>query len=150
RGAGLSAGSFPDNSLTASTGAATATEVNSRDRLSERTRDKKINYYKAGLRPFARAGFELDNIQFGTGLELKDMPEIRFPIRPQQSPVELAQTLGTLSAANGVSVEQMVRQQHPNWSSDDVNDEVDRIWKDVERKAKLAYVAEPDVPDSEY
>lgn len=78
------------------------------------------------------------------------MPEIRFPIRPQQSPVELAQTLGTLSAANGVSVEQMVRQQHPNWSSDDVNDEVDRIWKDVERKAKLAYVAEPDVPDSEY
>lgn len=150
RGAGLSAGSFSDNSLTASTGVPTATEVNSRDRLSERTRDKKINYYKAGLRPFARAGFELDNIQFGTGLELKDLPEIRFPIRPQQSPVELAQTLGTLSAANGVSVEQMVRQQHPNWSSDDVNDEVDRIWKDVERKAKLAYVAEPDVPDSEY
>lgn len=143
RGAGLSASSFADNSLAAGVSAQTATEVNSRDRLSERTRDRKINYYKSRLRPFAATGFELDAKVFKTGLAIKEMPEIRFPVRAQQAPVEMANTVSTLYNAGVLSLEQAVRQQHPNWSSDDVNDELARIKEDEQRKAQLGAPAEP-------
>lgn len=137
RGAGLSSSSFSDNSLAAGVSAQTATEVNSRDRLSERTRDRKINYWKSELRPFAMTGFQLDAAIFKTGLTLKEMPEVRFPVRAQQAPIEMANTVSTLYTAGALSLEQTVRQQHPNWSSDDVNDEVKRIKEDETRKAEL-------------
>lgn len=147
RGVGISSSSFADNTLTATVGAQTATEVNSRDRLSERTRDRKINYNKAALRPFVRTGIELDAQLFNTGVGLKELPEIRFPIRPQQSPVEMSQTLSALYAVNAISLEQVVRQQHPNWSSDDVNDEIERIKADERRKSEVAMASFQDPGD---
>lgn len=150
RGTGLSSSSFADNSLAVGVQSQqTATEVNSKDRLSERTRDRKINAFKAKLRPFARTGFELDAAIFGTGLGLREMPEVRFPVRAHQSPTEMSQTISTLYTSGVLSLEQAVRQQNPNWSSDDVNDELDRIKKDEERKAQLGVVEQAPDPDEE-
>lgn len=136
RGVGLSTSSFSENSLTAGV-TQTATEVNSKDRLSERSRDKRIGYWKASLRPFTKTTVDLDNAVFGSGVQLKDLPEVRFPIRPQQNPAELATNLATLRSVQLVSIEQGIRQQHPNWSSDDVNDEYDRIRADEKVTAAL-------------
>lgn len=149
RGVGLSSSSFTDSTLAVGVPAQTATEVNSKDRLSERTRDRRILTYRSQLRPFSATGFELDAKLFGTRLALKDMPEVRFPVRSQQSPVEMANTISTLHTAGVLSLEQSVRQQHPNWSSDDVNDEIERIKKDEQRKAQLGLQQQGPDPDEE-
>ncbi|HQP33691.1 MAG TPA: phage portal protein [Polyangiaceae bacterium] len=129
RGAGYSASNFADDTLTVTK---TATEIESRDKLSERTRDKKANYWKAALQPLAEAMVQLDHNIFGTNFELKDAPEVRFPIRPQVNPSTQAGTLSSLAASNLISIEQAVRERNPNWSGDDVNDEVKRIKKDLD------------------
>lgn len=145
RGAGLSSSSVADGALTAAV-SKTATEVNSADRMSERTRDKKIKYWKSELRPLSMAAMQIDNHIFGTGIELKEMPEVRFPIRPQQDPVAQSGSIAALRAANSMSIEQSVRERNPNWSSDDVNDEVDRITKDMKMAAELM-MAQPEPPE---
>ncbi|NQE89333.1 phage portal protein [Nocardia terpenica] len=124
RGAGQSASTFGDDRIA---GALTATEVNARDRLSERTREKKINYWKAELSPFARVITELDRVHFGSAIELKAHPEVRWPVRAQQPLLETANRLAILKQADLISTEQAVRERNPNWSGDDVNDEVARI-----------------------
>jgi hypothetical protein len=75
---------------------------------------------------------QLDHNIFGTNFELKDAPEVRFPIRPQVNPSTQAGTLSSLAASNLISIEQAVRERNPNWSGDDVNDEVKRIKKDLD------------------
>ncbi|MBF6333331.1 phage portal protein [Nocardia transvalensis] len=133
RGAGHSASTFGDDRIA---GTLTATEVNARDRLSERTREKKINYWKAELTPFARVITELDRVHFGSAIELKAHPEVRWPVRTQQPPLETANRLAVLKTADLISTEQAVRERNPNWSGDDVNDEVARIEAEVQQRAR--------------
>ncbi|WP_063045981.1 phage portal protein [Nocardia pseudovaccinii] len=130
RGAGLSVSTFGD---ARAAGLITATEVNSRDKLSEATRDQKINYWKAELAPLARTITELDRVHFGSRIELKTNPEVRWPVRAQAPPLETAQRLAALKTTDLISTEQAVRERNPNWSGDDVNDEVDRIRTEVEQ-----------------
>ncbi|MFG1794005.1 phage portal protein [Nocardia sp. NPDC049149] len=134
RGAGLSASTFGDPRTA---GLVTATEVNSRDKLSETTRDQKINYWKAELAPFARTLTELDRIHFGSRIELKANPEVRWPVRAQLPPLETAQRLAALKTVDLISLEQAVRERNPNWSGDDVNDEVARILREVEQRTRM-------------
>ncbi|UVK59744.1 portal protein [Gordonia phage ObLaDi] len=130
RGAGYSASNFADEHLTVSM---TATEVESRDRLSERTRDKKINYWRAALGPLAKTMLEIDKIVFGTSVELPgEAPSVEFPIRPQQSQASLSQSLAALRAAQLISIEQGVRERNPNWSKTQIDEEVARIKDEVE------------------
>ncbi|MGV9611338.1 phage portal protein [Nocardia xishanensis] len=133
RGAGLSASAFGDDR---SAGLITATGVNSRDKLSETTRDQKINYWKAELAPFARTLAELDRVHFGSRIELKANPEVRWPVRAQLPPLDNATRLATLKTADLISLEQAVRERNPNWSGDDVNDEVTRIRTQVAERLR--------------
>ena len=140
RGAGLSSNNFSDSSLTV--GVQTATEVNSKDKLSERTRNKKINYWKAGLKPLAFTAMQIDNDIFNTGVELDELPDMNFPTRSTQSPVELANALNQLRAAQAISTQQAVIEQHPDWSKEEVNAEVKLIQEQIQ--AELTPPAEPD------
>ncbi|MFJ4653866.1 phage portal protein [Nocardia sp. NPDC088792] len=135
RAAGLSTGSFADSSLTV--GVPTATEINSRDNLSERTRTKKINYWKASLGPLAQTAMELDAKVFETGVVLSEPPVIQFPTRTMQAPAEMAQTLAALRAARVISLKQSVIKQNPNWSDQEVDDEVAAIEKEFAGQAAL-------------
>jgi hypothetical protein len=137
RGAGLSSNNFSDSSLTV--GVPTATEVNSKDKLSERTREKKINYWKNGLRPIAGTALEIDALLFKTGASLGEMPELRFPTRSTQSPTELATTLSALRSADVISIRQAVIEQHPDWSPQELDAEVQDI-KDEQAAAAEAAV----------
>ncbi|WP_052071028.1 phage portal protein [Rhodococcoides fascians] len=132
RGAGLSAQGFSDSNLTV--GVPTATEVNSKDRLSERTRDKKINYWKSGLRPLAKVAMDIDAEQFGTGITLSEIPEIRFPTRSTQSPAEMSGSISALASANAISTVQMVKEQHPNWTQPEIDAEVELIKSEFAEK----------------
>jgi A118 family predicted phage portal protein len=143
RGAGLSSEGFSDSSLTV--GVPTATEVNSRDKLSERTRDKKINYWKMGLRPLAMTAMEIDADMFGSGIQLSEIPDLRFPTRSTQSPAELAQSLSALHTARAISIYQMVVERNPDWDAEDITAEVKRIAD--EDAAEFGAPVEPDEQD---
>lgn len=124
RGAGYSAATFGDDPMAIST---TATEVKARERLSERTRDKKARYWAAALGPLAKTMLELDVAVFGSPVPVDAMPEVRFPSKTQQDPEELARTTQALRAAEAASTETMVRMLHPDWDGETVNAEVDKI-----------------------
>ncbi|AVP71365.1 hypothetical protein [Prescottella equi] len=123
----------------------TATEVNAKDRLSERTRAKKINYWKAALRPLVFTAMQIDRDLYDSGVELTDLPNLNFPTRSTTSPLELAQSLSALSAARAISTREMVKQQHPDWTEKEVDEEVAAIAEET-----AAADAAPIEPDDEF
>jgi hypothetical protein len=123
RAAGYSPSTFGDDPMAVST---TATEVKARERMSERTRDKKSRYWAAALAPFIRTLINVDAVVFG-GQQVDDLPEIKFQETTQKDPLDLAQTANQLRSAMAASTETLVRMQHPNWDRDTVNEEVERI-----------------------
>lgn len=130
RSAGYSASTFGDDPMAVST---TATEVKARERMSERTRDKKTRYWAASLGPFVRTLLEVDNAVFRTGATATELPEVKFQETVQKDPLELAQTSRELRSAEAASTETLVRMLHPNWDGDTVDAEVKRIHKESGR-----------------
>lgn len=123
RAAGYSPSTFGDDPMAVST---TATEVKARERMSERTRDKKSRYWASALAPFIRTLVNVDATVFG-GQQVTELPEVKFQETTQKDPLDLAQTANQLRAAQAASTETLVRMQHPNWDRDTVNAEIDRI-----------------------
>lgn len=135
RGAGISPGSFTDSSLSP---AATATEVNSRDSLSDRTRAKKMSLWRSGLGSLARTAMTIDSQVFKSGAQITELPDINFPPRSMQPPLEMAQTIAALMAAQAISTEQAVAERHPEWTATAVQEEVTRIRGDIAAAAQQA------------
>ncbi len=123
-----SAGWTPGSAGAADSGLRTATEIKADERLSERTRDKKINYWKT-LVPFFLTWLQLDAALYG-GQKPTEDPEFRFPAEAQADPEAMARTNQMLFAAQSASIETRVRQQHPEWDGQTVNAEVKRIEKE--------------------
>ena len=123
-----SAGWTPASAGGEGEGLRTATEVHADERLSERTRDKKINYWKT-ITPFLLTWMQLDAAVYG-GKSLDEEPEFRFPAESQVDREKMARTTAAMRAANLLSVETGVRMHHPEWDGDTVNDEVARIYKE--------------------
>ncbi|WP_280195840.1 phage portal protein [Nocardia farcinica] len=125
---GYSVGDFGDDQLA---GAMTATEVTARKSLSNQTRAKKILYWQAAMQPFARTMLELDAHVYGGSYGLKADPEMVFPVRVDEDPLALSQTVANLRAAQAMSIETGVRRVNPNWSNGEVDDEVARIKEEI-------------------
>ena len=124
RAAGLSPASLGDDTLGVQE---TATQVKSKERLSDRTRDKKIRYWKAELTSLVQALLEVDAFVFGPNGYDGARPEVRFTEKSQQDVFELAQTVQLLSNAQAISTEMKVRTVHPDWDKLKVDEEVARI-----------------------
>lgn len=135
RGAGISPGSFTDSALSP---AATATEVNSRDSLSERTRAKKMSEWRFGMGGLARTAMCIDADVFGSRASLTEIPDINFPPRSMQPPLEMAQTIAALMAARAISTEQAIAERKPEWTAVEVNEEMQRIRADIAAEAQQA------------
>ena len=120
-----SAGWTPGSAGGSDAGLRTATEIKSDDRLSERTRDKKINYWKT-LSPFFLTWLQLDAEIYG-GEKPTEEPEFRFPAEAQADQESMARTNQLLYAAQSASIQTRVRMQHPEWDGETVNDEVKQI-----------------------
>lgn len=124
RAAGYSPGSFGDDSVSVQE---TATQVKSKERLTERTRAKKIRYWKAALGPLVQAMLDIDAIVFEANKYDGAIPEVRFPEKAQQDVLELAETVEVLHRAGAVSLVMKIRMLHPDWDAEKVDEEVARI-----------------------
>jgi len=130
RATGYSAADFDEDG---STGAMTATEVSAKSNKSNTTRNRKMLYWQAELPPLARTALELDRVVYGgKDYGLKADPEMVFPVRVDQDPIQLSTAISNLRAAQAISIETSVRMFHPNWSNTEVEDEVNRIKDEVE------------------
>jgi hypothetical protein len=150
RAAGLSPASWGDDTVT--DGAQTATGVKANTQLTDRTRDKKVMYWRAGLSRFAQMLMNLDAAHFGGGAALGEvLPEVEFVQNPNQDPRESAETVSLLRAAEAASTETLVRLTHPSWDDTAVDEEVKKILD--EKKASAPTLPDPadmrggDLPD---
>ena len=122
QGAGYSPYSF---GLGEAVGGTTATEVDSRDSRTNRTREVKTRAWTAGLNHFLTAASQLDAYLFGgTPLDVT----VEFAAGDTETPREQAQTLQMLRAAQAVSIRTGVEMTHPDWDEPAVDAEVERIY----------------------
>ncbi|WP_280389805.1 phage portal protein [Nocardia wallacei] len=135
RACGYSAGDFDDSDAAAMT----ATEVSARKDKSNATRNRKILYWQSETQKFARTALLLDGIVFKRGdYGLTADPEMKFPVRVDQDPVQLSTAINNLRTARAASTETLVRMFHPNWSNDEVKEEITRILEEQD----------PEMPDA--
>jgi hypothetical protein len=106
--------------------AMTATEVAAKERKSLITRKKKLAYYRPQLIDLFQILLKVGVAAFGwdcTPLR----PDVEFADVVQEDPNALAATLLALRQAEAASTQTMVEMLHPDWSADEVRNEVKRI-----------------------
>lgn len=131
RAAGYSQSAWGDYSGGGQGGQQTATEVDDRNKASERTRDKKILYDRAAISRQASVALELDGKLFpGKGGGRFEQPTVIFPDVSQEDPEKLARTLSLLDAAGAISLWEKVARANPDWGEDEIKIEVGRIQKE--------------------
>lgn len=123
RSAGYSAQTFGENPTG---GAKTATEVDSRDKRSDRTRDRKIRHWRPGVGQALTKLLLVDNAIFSSGNQVDGL-NVAFPDTDQESPAQLALTAQALKAAQAASTRVRVQLVHPDWEDPEVDQEVAAI-----------------------
>jgi len=106
---------------------ATATEVVSRERQSERTRDKKTRYWSSALEPLLTTWLELDALLFKSGAQGE--VEVQWADAVQPDPEALARTVELLNRAEAISDETKVAMLHPDWDEEELAKEVEALGK---------------------
>ena len=124
RSAGYSAATLGEDPNVA--GTRTATEVDSRDKRSDRTRDRKIRHWRPGVGKALAKLLAVDNAVFGKANRPEGLT-VTFPDTDQESPLQLAQTAAALAAAQAASTQVRVALVHPDWDDTQVQEETARI-----------------------
>ena len=105
--------------------AATATEVNAREKKSMTTREKKTRYWGKGIANIIEAVLAVDKDKFnGTGVL---RPKVEFSPTSQPSIGETSTAVQALRIAEAASTETLVKMIHPDWDQTAVGDEVGKI-----------------------
>lgn len=109
----------------------TATEIRARERKSLITRNKKVLYWRPGLRDILYGWLAVKRSVFNDRTVTPERPEAEFPevVLPDQ--LELAQTVGAISQADAGSKETLVRMLHPDWSDEEIRAEVRMIYAET-------------------
>lgn len=111
--------------------APTATEVDARERKSDITRGKKINYERPGLMDIIYGQMSIERDVFGrTDLEPL-RPAVEFQDVSMPNTAQVAQTIAALRGVEAMSVQIAVQTAHPDWGKDEVKEEVARIQKET-------------------
>jgi hypothetical protein len=124
RGAGYSAQTFGENPT--SGGALTATEIEQRERRTLLTRAKKLLYERPALADCLYSLMWVEKLVFGRDITPL-RPEVTFPDAVLPSTQELAQTAVALNTALAASKQTLVQMVHPDWTPQQVDEEVERI-----------------------
>jgi hypothetical protein len=111
--------------------AMTATEIRARERKTLITRNKKVLYWRPGLRDILYGYLAVKQSIFNDKSVTPERPEVEFPevVLPDQ--LELAQTAMALSQADAASKETLVKMIHPDWSDEEVKTEVRMIYAET-------------------
>lgn len=104
--------------------AQTATEVDSRDARSRRTREKKTRYASGPVARIIEALAAVDAAKFGTGGRVD--VSVEFP-EATPSLNDIATSVEILNRAVAVSTDTKVRMLHPDWDDTKVGEEVGKI-----------------------
>lgn len=124
RSAGYSAATFGEDEEGA---AATATETMARKGRSLLTRGRKVRLERPALARLGEKMLAVDQAVFNTPGLVPQPVDVDFGDTVQDSPLQLAQTVETLSRAKAASTATLVRLAHPDWGRDEVDTEVDAI-----------------------
>lgn len=103
--------------------AMTATEVTSKDRRSNLTRDRKIRTAKPALVALMRKKLAVDAAMFSSGVGSSVDVVVEFVDTTQADPESLARTSETLFRAQSASARTRVKIAHPDWDEKAVNAE---------------------------
>ncbi|WP_371517997.1 phage capsid protein [Kitasatospora sp. NBC_01300] len=106
--------------------AATATEIEARDRDSMVTRKAKTRYAGPALADIVEAMLQLDRA-LGWSRLTPERPHVAFGPAVARDPQSAAQTLALLAQAQAISTETKVRMANPEWDAEAVAAEVTRI-----------------------
>jgi len=118
---------YSTQSLSSGTGGAvTAAEVHSHERRSYMTRGKKARYWSLALREHLAVQVDVANAHLGARLTVGDI-RVAFPDGVQESTMTLAQTSQALRNAEAASTHTRVRMVNPDWTPEQVDEEVARI-----------------------
>lgn len=124
RRAGYSVGDFGEDD---STVALTATEIEARERRSLITRDKKILYWRPATRDILYGLLSVQASMFGDKSITVERPDINWTEIVLPDKLEIAQTAAALAGAEAASKQTLVQMVHPDWTTDQINEEVQRI-----------------------
>jgi len=122
RHAGLSSQTLGDEGDVA----VTATEVQSRERMSFTTRGNRIVAWGPAIAEYVELHLAVERAQLGAAVE-PVRPNVEFGDSVSETPETVARTLQLLHAAEAVSAETRVRMVHPDWDDIQVREEVARI-----------------------
>lgn len=104
------------------------TALNIRERKSAATRDKKQVYWIAPLERLMTLLVQVDHALYPSyGSDGEDEVKMRFADSMGYDVSTMANTVQALFSAQSASVETRVRLQHPDWSEQEVLDEVDKV-----------------------
>jgi hypothetical protein len=121
RGAGYSTSTFGE----ADQIAATATEIEQRERRSFTTRNRKNVNWKPGLQRYLVKHQALEQARFGAAAPIT--LRLEFADSVTENPLDTAQTVSLLSTAKAASRETLIRMVHPDWTDDQVKAEAKAI-----------------------
>lgn len=107
--------------------AMTATEVTSKDRRSNLTRDRKIRAAQPALVALLRKKLAVDAAIFSTGAGAAADVTVNFVDTTQADPESLARTSETLFRAQAASARTRVEIAHPDWDAKALDDEAAAI-----------------------
>ncbi|WNO28313.1 portal protein [Corynebacterium phage PSonyx] len=122
-------------------GAMTATEIDAKESIKEATREAKINEWHPKLVDFVEIVMKLDAHHFGTNIHLTDTPVVHFSAKSVINESEQANAHSVKVGQGLMSREQSVKEQHPDWTSTEVNEEIEKIWEDRKKDAEITYGA---------
>lgn len=125
RGAGYSAQTFGE--ADSSSGTATATEIQAREKRSYTTRDKKIGYTKPPLGRILLAGLQMYQAKWDLDDIVPQVPNIMFPDGVQVDEFTTARTIQMLDSAGAISLRSKVARANPQWDKEQVETEMDEI-----------------------
>lgn len=107
--------------------AITATEVNSKDRRSDLTRDRKIRATKPAIVELLKKKLAMDAIIWNTGVPSDVDVSVDFVDTTQADPKVLAETSNLLFQAQAASAKTRVALQHPDWDQTAIDAEAAAI-----------------------
>lgn len=116
--------------------AQTATGVLSKDSRSMRTRAHVLNLERPQVQRIIRKALAMDQAA-GLGPVQDDQLTVSFPDGSQDSPLQLAETQQAMRLAEAASDFTIVRYGHPDWTDQQVLDEVAAIRTGVAARANL-------------
>lgn len=135
RGAGYAAQSFGESDQG---GPATATEIQTRERRSFTTRDRKIGYWRPALARLARAALEMDKIWFRSDSgDVSEQPNLEWPDGVSVDLETVSKVVQMLDAAKAISMRTKIQMVHPQWNKDQIEEEIELIEGDQEEPVEI-------------